>query len=220
MCRGFTRFTFIVLAAWALVAMGWLPVDAQKRYDGVTLKVMLPDGFTESKPIGDLLNEAAKQLGTDVKISWYSMDELHDKALVDFIGGNRAWDILLVHSPSRGKWAELGVIEPLGKYIAQNPAVVDKQKLALEDYFDISMRNYTYKGVWLGPPLYVTGVSLFYRTDLFGHPDEKKNFKARYGYDLKVPETYREFRDVAEFFTRKKGQTLAGQVLSADFYGT
>jgi multiple sugar transport system substrate-binding protein len=79
---------------------------------------------------------------------------------------------------------------------------------------------YTHKGAWLGPPLYATGVALFYRTDLFNHPDEKKNFKAKYGYDLKVPETYKEFRDIAEFFTRKKGQTLAGSVLTADFYGT
>jgi multiple sugar transport system substrate-binding protein len=67
--------------------------------------------------------------------------------------------------------------------------------------------------------MYVTGVALFYRTDLFNHPDEKKNFKAKYGYDLKEPATYKEYRDIAEFFTRKAGQTLAGKVLAADFYG-
>ena len=197
------------------------PVQAgQSKYEGVTLKVMLPKGFTESQPVYDLLVEAGRILGTDVKVSWYSMDELHDKTLIDFTAGNKAWDILLVHSPSRGKWADMGVIEPLGKYIAEHPNLVDKAKLALDDYFDISIRNYTHKGVWLGPPLYVTGVALFYRTDLFSHPEEKKNFRAKYGYDLKEPATYKEFRDIAEFFTRKRGQTLAGNVLAADFYGT
>jgi len=210
----FLILTFLAIVFCASTGM------AQKKYQGVTLRVMLPDGFTESKPALDCLVEASKELGTEVKVSWYSMDELHDKALIDFKSGNKAWDILLVHSPSRGQWADTGLITPIGKYMTENPKAVDKAKLAQDDYFDISIKNYTYKGVWLGPPLYVTGVALFYRTDLFNHPEEKKNFKAKYGYDLKGPATYKEFRDIAEFFTRKKGQTLGGQVLQADFYGT
>lgn len=193
---------------------------ADKKYEGVTLRVMLPAGFTESKPVYDALVEASKELGTKVEVSWYSMDELHDKALVDYASGNRAWDMLLVHSPSRGQWMKMGLIEPLGKYIKAHPEVVDKEKLALDDYFDISIKNYTQDGVWLGPPLYVTGVALFYRTDLFGHPEEKAAFKKKYGYDLKVPETYKQYRDIAQFFTRKKGERLAGEVLKSDFYGT
>ncbi len=211
----------VLFGALVLLGILWSPAGAgQKKYEGVTLKVMLPKGFTEAEPVYDLLVEAGKVLGTDVKVSWYSMDELHDKALIDFTAGNKAWDMLLVHSPSRGQWAEMGVIEPLGKYIAEHPELVDKAKLAMDDYYDISIRNYTHKGVWLGPALYVTGVALVYRTDLLNHPEEKKNFKAKYGYDLKVPATYKEFRDVAEFFTRKKGQALMGKPLAADFYGT
>jgi multiple sugar transport system substrate-binding protein len=219
--RALLRAMGVSVAALAVVGALAATSDAgQGKYAGVTLRVMLPKGFTESQPVYDALVEAGKTLGTDVRVSWYSMDELHDKTLIDFTAGNKAWDILLVHSPSRGKWADMGVIEPLGKYIAENPQVVDKAKLALDDYYDISIRNYTHKGVWLGPPLYVTGVALFYRTDLFNHPEEKKNFRAKYGYDLQVPATYAQFRDIAEFFTRKKGQTLAGNVLTADFYGT
>jgi multiple sugar transport system substrate-binding protein len=214
------KLGMLVVALVLSVAVSSPAGAGQKKYEGVTLKIMLPDGFTESKPVYDILVEAGKVLGTEVKVSWYSMDELHDKALMDFTAGNKAWDILLVHSPSRGQWADMGVIEPLGKYIAEHPDVVDKTKLALDDYYDISIRSYTHKGVWLGPALYVTGVALFYRTDLFNHPDEQKNFKAKYGYELKEPATYKEFRDIAEFFTRKKGQTLAGKVLTSDFYGT
>jgi len=219
--RGVLRGIGILGGMLALVLALVTPGESgQRQYEGVTLRIMLPDGFTESKPVYDALVEAGKILGTDVKVSWYSMDELHDKALIDFAAGNKSWDMLLVHSPSRGQWADMGVIEPLGKYIAEHPNVVDKAKLALDDYYDISMRNYTHKGVWLGPPLYVTGVALFYRTDLFNNPEEKKNFRAKYGYDLKEPDTYQQFRDIAEFFTRKAGQTLAGKTLTADFYGT
>ena len=41
-----------------------------------------------------------------------------------------------------------------------------------------------------------------YRKDLFENPDEQAAFKAKYGYDLAVPETYAQLKDIAEFFTR------------------
>lgn len=41
-----------------------------------------------------------------------------------------------------------------------------------------------------------------YRKDLFENPDEMAAFKEAYGYDLAVPETWEQLRDIAEFFTR------------------
>jgi multiple sugar transport system substrate-binding protein len=42
-----------------------------------------------------------------------------------------------------------------------------------------------------------------YRKDLFDDAKEKADFKAKYGYDLAVPKTYKELTDIAKFFTRK-----------------
>jgi len=41
-----------------------------------------------------------------------------------------------------------------------------------------------------------------YRKDLFENADEQAAFKAKYGYDLAVPENYNQLKDIAEFFTR------------------
>ena len=41
-----------------------------------------------------------------------------------------------------------------------------------------------------------------YRKDWFEDPAEKAAFKAKYGRELAVPETWEEFQDVAEFFQR------------------
>lgn len=41
-----------------------------------------------------------------------------------------------------------------------------------------------------------------YRKDLFEDPKEMEAFKAKYGYDLAVPKDYKQFKDIAEFFTR------------------
>ena len=35
-----------------------------------------------------------------------------------------------------------------------------------------------------------------------------KNFKAKYGYDLAVPKTYAQLRDIAEFFNRPDQKQL------------
>jgi multiple sugar transport system substrate-binding protein len=43
-----------------------------------------------------------------------------------------------------------------------------------------------------------------YRKDLFEDPQEKEAFKAKYKYDLDIPKTYDQLRDIAEFFTRPK----------------
>ena len=47
------------------------------------------------------------------------------------------------------------------------------------------------------------GQVMYYRRDLLEDPDHQAAFKAEYGYDLKVPDTWAEFRDVAEYFDGK-----------------
>jgi multiple sugar transport system substrate-binding protein len=42
-----------------------------------------------------------------------------------------------------------------------------------------------------------------YRKDLFEDKANMDAFKAKYGYDLAVPKTYKELKDIAEFFTQK-----------------
>ena len=41
-----------------------------------------------------------------------------------------------------------------------------------------------------------------YRKDLFENPDEMAAFNEKYGYDLAVPTTWAQLRDIAEFFNR------------------
>ncbi len=47
------------------------------------------------------------------------------------------------------------------------------------------------------------GQVMYYRRDLFEDPAHQAAFKEKYGYDLKVPDTWQEFRDAAEYFDGK-----------------
>jgi len=59
------------------------------------------------------------------------------------------------------------------------------------------------------------------RKDIYDCPSEQAGFKAKYNYDLPLkPDTWDQFRDVAEFFTRKAGDKLCDKPLAEDFYGT
>ena len=51
-------------------------------------------------------------------------------------------------------------------------------------------------------PVWANAEVLFYQKSLFEDPKEQADFKAKYGYDLKVPSTWQEYIDVAKFFTR------------------
>ena len=58
-----------------------------------------------------------------------------------------------------------------------------------------------------------------YRLDWFEHEGEREAFEAAYGRPLAPPTTWEELYDIAVFFTRPAGATVAGETLSAPLFG-
>ena len=44
---------------------------------------------------------------------------------------------------------------------------------------------------------------MYYRKDIFEDPKMKKAFKAKYGYDLAPPKTWKQFDEIGQFLTDK-----------------
>ncbi|UUZ85192.1 extracellular solute-binding protein [Paenibacillus sp. P26] len=91
-----------------------------------------------------------------------------------------------------------GLLLPLDDYLRHDPPE------GWPDAWAPSMR-----GLQTGPDdkiyglPYHDGPEMFiYRSDLFSDPKERAAFAERYGYRLAVPETWKQFVDVAQFFTR------------------
>jgi len=103
---------------------------------------------------------------------------------------------------------ENDMYEPLENLLPESLITKVKNNLPsfLLDYISKDGKTYVL-------PIYWNSLCLFYRTDLFNDPEEKANFKEKYGYDLRPPETWQEFCDVAEFFTRPE-EDLWGYALS------
>jgi len=61
-------------------------------------------------------------------------------------------------------------------------------------------------GRWYAAPCETDAIGLAYRKDWFEDPAEKKAFQERFKKELKVPDSWDEFRAIAEFFQRPDQQ--------------
>ncbi len=168
----------------------------------------------------DWAEEVAKDFeeatGYDVEVIDIDFPQLYEKQVLEMVGGTGAYDIITYDVGWKAEFAHSGYLLPLDDYIAAS----DPKDIEFEDIAPALIELTTrWQGKVFGLPYYTFTMGMFYRCDLFEHPDEKAAFEAKYGYPLDVPQTYEQLADIAEFFTRKKGETLAGKVLDQDFYG-
>ena len=76
------------------------------------------------------------------------------------------------------------------------------------DLFPSLVTGAQINGKYIGMPVWANAEVLFYRKDLFESAKEKSAFKEKYGYELAAPTDWKQFNDVAQFFTR--GTSLYG----------
>ena len=124
--------------------------------------------------------------------------EWHNKIASEFAIKGDAFDFAMWDSQSTAEFA--------GHAYSIND-IFEKSKILNTDLFEpASLARYGEypdgSGKYWGLPVNQDAYGLMFRKDLFEDAKEKEAFKKKYGYDLAVPQTYRQARDIAEFFTR------------------
>ena len=210
----------------AATTLSGLPVRAQdasfyteaaKPYRGTTIRVLdeiTPLQETLSKIIPDFEKE------TGIKVEWELLNhfEVINKGQADMLSGRGYYDAVMMHGFQLGPMLSAGAIRPIDDFV-KNPKLADPN-LATSDFIQkpyqtvafakekqYAFINWNYNQVYWA------------RGDLLNNTEEQAAFKAKYGYDLAPAKTIEQMRDIAEFFTRKKGEKLAGKPLESDFYG-
>jgi len=122
----------------------------------------------------------------------------HDKIASEFAIQGDAFDFAMWDSQSTAEFASHAV---------KLNDIFDKSSYLKADIFPpASLSRYGEypdgSGEFFGLPANQDAYGLTYRKDLFEDPKEQEAFKAKYGRDLAVPQTYQEAKEVAEFFTR------------------
>lgn len=193
------RITFAVsILVLSFIAFFALNTGAQNQ-DPKELNIIWHEGA-----LGNLLNdiskEYTKETGVNININLVSWDKWHDAIEVDFISESGNYDLVIFDSQSMSEFASEFDI------VLLNPYLENSTKLKISDYDPESLSKYSEypegSKNYYALPLNQDAMGLVYRKDLFENAMEKENFKNKYGYELAVPKTYSELRDIAEFFTR------------------
>ena len=143
------------------------------------------------------------------------------------------WDLHSALFDNEGlKRGEFDIAFIVSDWIAESVAgqhVVDLQpflKISPPDDYpqgwdDSLLRYQSYENKVYGLPYHNGQKCLIYRKDLFNDPREQADFKNRFGNELRVPQTWDAFTQVARFFNRPE-DALTGIVFlaSQDGYNT
>jgi multiple sugar transport system substrate-binding protein len=198
----------------------WTLAAAAAPWKGETLR-LIGEALPPLEALEELKSEFEQITGTRVIVEGLGHEEAVEKVTLDFAGQTGVYDVVLQPHRALGKLVENGWLRPIDEFF-NNPNLRDpnfsfEDDLLQEYWF---RETNSYKGEIYGLPLHFISMYLWYRYDWFDHPDEQAAFKVRYGYDLPSPPvTWEEYRDAAEYFTRKSGETLAGEVLDHDVFG-
>ncbi len=183
----------------------------KQKYSGKTLNVVWESGLQSQDPInfsGPLLE---KRTGVKLNVIQGSQGtDLLSKQLTEHTAATGAFDVLSVQPAWMPDMVYSGAVEPLDDYIKEymNPA-------DLADYTDLYRDLGKFEGKNYG--LFDDGdtLLLYYRKDLFDQYG--KEFSDQVGHPLTPPKNWKEFDEIARFFTKK----LAPDVYGASFlHGT
>lgn len=180
----------------------------------VTLNFLASD-FLEYRAFVAAANTIGQSMGLQVKETYVPFGDMQKKLVLDFTSGVRTWDLVFMNSAWTLSIASSKILTPIDEFLTNTET---KELVNLADFVPVA-KELAYEGKFYAIPYLSAPWMLGYRKDVFDHPGERETFRARYGYQLGVPRTYKAMLDIAKFFTRKKGETLAGEVLSEDFYG-
>ena len=201
----------------AAMAQSWSYKDAAKPYAGTSIRVL--DEITPlQETMKTLVPQFTAETGIKVEYELLNHGEVINKGQADMLSRRGYYDAVMLHGVQMGQLLAANTIEPIDAYLGNkalfNPA------FDMADLIEPANSTLTkFKGKTYGFLNWNYNMLYWARNDLLTHPAEMAAFKAKYGYELAPAKTFKQFLDIGEFFTRKSGQSLAGQPLKADFYG-
>lgn len=180
----------------------------------VTIRWALHPGEEADAVINYFAPKYEEETGVRVVGEILPPDQLRDRMSIEAIGGTGRWD-MGYHSP--------GWFGSFADHVIDLTPYVEKYGFDIDAYPELvqesHMRSGARPGEIIALPTTPAAPMLIGRKDFFEHPDEQAAFEAQYGRPLAMPETFAEMREVAEFFTRSAGETVAGETLERPMYG-
>ena len=146
----------------------------------------------------ELSKDFTKETGIQVVVDQIPWGQFETKVFTAFAAKASTYDIVVGDSQWLGRGAVGKHYMELTDWMKTNNIDTGISPLALKYLGEYPKGSRKYYAV----PAEGDANGFAYRKDLFEDTREKESFKAKYGYELGVPETYDQLRDIAEFFHR------------------
>lgn len=165
-----------------------------KPFEGVTLKaVLIGGGLYEEmyKNIPKFEQETGAKVDIVFKGNYFDLDK---KIKLDFAANTVDFDVFSNHSSFYTQY--LDATEPLNDLISEDE---------LSDFMPNILEQLTKDGQLYVLPRHGDISMFIYRKDIFDNPDIQSQYKADTGKELKVPETWDEFKEIALWWGNRDG---------------
>jgi multiple sugar transport system substrate-binding protein len=192
----FVSVAVVLVGLAALVVLGGLwvgPAGAQRPYEGQTIRAVVNAEYVKYS-LSLIEKDLLDKLGIKIETEVIPLDAFVAKTLLEFNSGTSPWDLVMFgpsNMPDYGRH-----FEPIDPWV---------QKMKLEFYMDDIADVYKklmlrWQGKVVSMPYDGDVHIMFWNKVAFERPDNKRRFKAKYGYDLAPPQTFKQWDDQAEFF--------------------
>lgn len=169
---------------------------AGKSFVGIEITVGVQNGPAIGGPAESHARIWAKKTGGRVKVVKYPFGKLFEAYMEGLAGKEPKFDVVL-YAPA---WAGdfYTYLSPLPDKIRNDESFDDIHPI----YRDRLMK---WNEQWIAVTVDGDLFNGYYRKDLFEDEENSAEFKKRYGYSLDAPNSWQEYRDIAEFFTGRVG---------------
>jgi multiple sugar transport system substrate-binding protein len=146
----------------------------------------------------ELVLDFEAETGIKVTVETTPWSDFQTKTFREFAAKGDSWDIVVGDSQWLGAGATQGHYVELTDWFIKNGVDKSMAPATVVGYAEYPKGSKKYWAV----PLEGDANGWAYRKDYFEDPKEKAAFRDKYGYELDIPKTWTQLRDMAEFFHR------------------
>lgn len=174
-------------------------VEEAKRYSGTTLTLEWQAGLQSLDPLNYSGPLWEKLTGIKIKVVEIPLSEVFSKIMLEYRSGGGGFDVLDVVPSWMPDLAQAGVLEPLDPFVDKYGYRDELRKIAptFRDNW-MTVNGHIYAFADDGDVLI-----LYYRKDIFSDPALRSAFRAKFGYELAPPRTWKQFGEIGRFLTEQ-----------------
>ena len=221
-----TKIKGALMAAGVAASLGVADVSTA-RAEEVTLTMAVPD-WPPTRVMKKFFDEQYKpKSGNTVKldVDFIPWPDFYTRVNASLTSGEKKYNFIVSDSQWLGAFVEGGYYRKINDLLDADPDF-KKTFMSVHENPRNAYATYPYKSEnYYGFPQFPDVLVNFARKDVLCDATEQKNFQAKYNKKLPCTGeeidamTWDDFKNIGEFFRRKKGEMLAGKPADDDFYG-